>query len=298
MYGVKDMITGIKNPRKALLELNRIYQRKLRKKTGIKVMKEDWDNLIILDACRYDLFNQVNWFKGKLRSVVSSDSSTSGFLKHNFGDEYFPDTVYISANPQVQRHEVGRRFHDCIRLWETEWSEELDTVPPGNVTDVAIETRNKYPNKRIIVHYIQPHYPFIGETGKNIDHRSVTGDGIIEEKHDIHSIWDLLELGSLESELVWKAYRENLELALPHVDRLLRNSPGKAVVTSDHGNSFGEFGVFGHPGGVYMSDLVKVPWLVIEGDSRPEIKKEPVDPLNQQMEAQVTDRLKDLGYMG
>ncbi|WP_123620077.1 hypothetical protein [Halorubrum sp. CSM-61] len=296
MYDIKDIVTAVKNPRKALLELNRIYHRKIRGMTGIKVMEEDWDNLIILDACRYDLFEEVNTIDGELTSVISSDSSTSGFLKHNFADEHFPDTVYIAANPQVQRHEIGSQFHDCIRLWETEWREELDTVPPESVTDAAIEAQNKYPNKRLIIHYVQPHYPFIGETGQDIDHRSVTGDGIIEGGHEVHSVWDLLESGSLEQELVWKAYRENLELALPQVDHLLGELRGKSVVTSDHGNAFGEFGVFGHPGGVYTNSLVKVPWLVTESNSRPKIEGELADQVEQQIASQVTDRLKDLGY--
>jgi bisphosphoglycerate-independent phosphoglycerate mutase (AlkP superfamily) len=100
----------------------------------------------------------------------------------------------------------------------------------------------------------------------------------------------------LEQELVWKAYQENLELALPQVVRLLGELRGKSVVTSDHGNAFGEFGVFGHPGGVYTNSLVKVPWLVTESNSRPKIKGELADQVDQQIESQVTDRLKDLGY--
>ena len=31
---------------------------------GVHIMREDWDNLIILDACRYDMFEKVNSIKG------------------------------------------------------------------------------------------------------------------------------------------------------------------------------------------------------------------------------------------
>lgn len=296
MYEMRDILTGFKNPQKLLLELNRVYHREIKSETGIKVMDEDWDNLIILDACRGDLFEETNTINGELGFAISSDSSTSGFLKYNFSNEEFPDTVYVSANPQTQRHEVGGQFHDCIRLWESDWNDELNTVTPETVTDSAIRTRERYPDKRLIVHYIQPHYPFIGETGRQINHRSITGDGIIGTDQEVHSVWDLLESGSLTQELVWEAYQENLELALPEVERLLENILGKSVITSDHGNSFGRYGVYGHPGGVFMKDLVRVPWLTIDSDTRPDIKEGTRDRKKQKVSESVAERLNDLGY--
>lgn len=32
---------------------------------GVFVMREDWDNLIILDACRYSLFEKYNYLNGQ-----------------------------------------------------------------------------------------------------------------------------------------------------------------------------------------------------------------------------------------
>lgn len=297
MYTPREILSGIRDPRKAVLELNRIYNRKIRGRTGIKVMDEDWDNLIILDACRYDLFEQVNTIEGELRSVISGDSSTSGFLQYNFGDDTFPDTVYVSANPQVQRHEVGTRFHDCIRLWEDEWDDALRTVLPENVTDRALGIHEEYPNKRLIVHYIQPHYPFIGETGQEIEHGAMTGDGVIKKDREMQSIWNQLEFGFIDWEVVWQAYRENLELMLSEVERLLDGLVGKSVVTSDHGNSFGELGVYGHPGGVYLPSLVSVPWLEIKGDTRKQIEESSVQQKDVKISNDVSDRLADLGYL-
>lgn len=297
MYKPTQVLDGIHDPRKILLELNKIYHRNIRDRTGIRVMDRDWDNLIILDACRYDIFEEINSIEGDLTSVISSDSSTSGFLKYNFGNDYFPDTVYISANPQVQRHEVGRRFHDCIRLWETEWDDDLNTVPPQNVTDTAIEIQEKYPNKRLIIHYIQPHYPFIGKVGQTIDHGSITGDGILKENREIHSIWDQLKSGAVEKDLVWSAYRENLIITLPEVERLLKSLRGKSVITSDHGNEFGNFGVYGHPGGVFLDSLINVPWLEINSKNRKVIKEGRIKQIADSVDKEVADRLADLGYV-
>jgi len=296
MYNPTQIAKGIRDPRKILLELNKIYHRNVRGRKGIKVMEKDWDNLIILDACRYDLFEEVNTTDGKLTSVISSDSSTSGFLKYNFRDDYFPDTVYISANPQVQRHGVESHFHDCIRLWEDNWNNELKTVHPRDVTDKSLDIQKKYPNKRHIIHYIQPHYPFIGETGKKIEHRTVTGDGVIENEEDISSVWYQLETGTLDRDIVWKAYRENLEIVLEELDRLLEALVGKSVVTSDHGNALGELGVYGHPSGVYLHSLVRVPWLEFKQQKRRKIKDGKINE-SKPDDRDISEHLKHLGYV-
>lgn len=297
MYSPKEILSGLREPEKIILELNRILHRKIRGIEGVKVMDKDWDNLIILDACRFDLFKQVNTLRGELQSVISSDSSTSGFLQYNFGNGTFPDTVYVTANPQVQRHEVGSRFHDCIRLWQDGWDENLQTVTPEVVTDRALEIQNQYPNKRLIVHYIQPHYPFIGERGQDIEHGSITGDGVIEDERKVASVWDRLEEGDVSKEIVWEAYKENLELALPEVERLLEKLAGRTIVTSDHGNSLGELGVYGHPGGLYMESLVKVPWLIIEDSTRKQITNGEINNQQSTSAGNVNERLRDLGYV-
>jgi hypothetical protein len=297
MYTAKNIFSGIRDPKKIGLELNRIYNRKIRGQTGIKVMEEDWDNLIILDACRYDLFEQVNTIEGELRPVISSDSSTSGFLQYNFGDDTFPDTVYVSANPQVQRHGVGKHFYDCIRLWEDYWDKDLQTVVPKDVTDCTLEVQDKYPNKRLLIHYIQPHYPFIGEVGRQIEHGSVTGDGVIGQEREFASVWDQLEAGVINKDRVWEAYKENLELVLPEVERLIDYLTGRSVVTSDHGNTLGELGVYGHPGGVFLEPLVKVPWLITDRESRKKVEKGEIRNENRDIEGNVANRLADLGYV-
>ncbi len=296
-YTVDDLVTGLRNPRKIVLEANRLYHRQFRDETGIKVMEQDWDNLLILDACRYDLFKNLNTINGALRAVISGGSSTSGFLQYNFTSDYFSDTVYISANPQTRRHRVEDRFYNSIRLWEEQWNDKLHTVLPKDVTDRTLKIAERYPNKRLIVHYIQPHYPFIGETGKQIQHRSIRGDGVIEQDRELASVWDQLETGAITKEKVWEAYKENFTILLPEVRRAVNELNGKTVVTSDHGNSFGEFGVYGHPGGIFLESLVKVPWLVVDDGDRREINGETRSGTVDETTANIEDRLADLGYM-
>jgi hypothetical protein len=151
--------------------------------------------------------------------------------------------VYISANPQVQLHDIDRRFYDRLRLWKDEWDDELRTVPPRAVVSRTLRAAKKHPHKRLIVHFVQPHYPFIGETGRQIKHGKMIGDGLIAGERTAPTVWERLERGEIERSVAWKAYRENLELTLPHVKELIDGLKGKSVATSDHGNAVGEWGI-------------------------------------------------------
>lgn len=295
MYSIKQLTAGVRDPRKVVFELNRLFAA-VRGRRPIHVMAEDWDNLIILDACRYDLFDEVNHIGGQLSAVISGGSSTSGFLQHNFGGEVYDDSVYVTANPQVTRHKIGRRFVHCTRLWEEFWDDELRTVLPDAVTDNAITVNEMYPHKRMIIHYIQPHYPFIGDIGQEVEHGEVTGDGVITRERKFPSAWEQLRRGSVTRQWVQEAYKENLEIVLPQVERLINLLDGKSVITSDHGNSFGKMGVFGHPGGIYLNSLVTVPWLEIDAVDRRQIVPGVVDTTSSAESGAIERRLASLGY--
>jgi len=81
-------------------------------------MGEDWDNLFILDACRYDMFADRIDLAGSLESRISLGSSSEEFMERNFVGEQFHDTVYINANPFIPRLNLDEdTFHavvDCL----------------------------------------------------------------------------------------------------------------------------------------------------------------------------------------
>jgi len=65
---------------------------------------------------------------------------------------------------------------------------------------------------------------------------------------------------------LWAAYRDNLRWvddAL--VQPLLNNVDATVAITADHGNAHGEAGCWGHPGGVDIPALRRVPWLTRQG---------------------------------
>lgn len=299
MYSLSKLLRGLRDPRRAFIELNRLYHEHVAGIERIGVMDRDWDTLIILDGCRYDLFKEVNDISGSLEAVISRGSSTAEFLHENFGNRTYFNTVYVSANPQLERHDMKGRFYACECLWEEEWDTELGTVRPEVVTEQAIDTFERYPKKRLIAHYVQPHFPFIGELGREITHSGFAETPGNLDETGAPTVWERMEHGNLSRERVWKAYRENLELALPEVRRLLDAVPGKSVVTSDHGNAFGEMGVYGHPGNHYLHALVRVPWLgVADGERRRIVDSDTsVEQDNDRGDdSTVKERLVDLGY--
>lgn len=267
------------------------------------VVEEDWDTLVILDGCRYDLFEEVNTLDGRLESRRSAGSESWEFLRENFQGRQLYDTVYVTANPFAPK--LDDVFHRQLNLLRTHWDGERRTVTPDVMTEEAIAAHEAHPNKRLIVHYMQPHFPFIGELGRKIGHAGVNPDTDTDGDEAPH-VWLGLQNRTLDvdEELVYAAYRENLELTLPYVQELLDSVDGKTVVTSDHGNLVGErtwplpIKGYGHPRGLRSPGLVDVPWLVVEGATRRQVTADPsVETEEDEMESEVLEkRLADLGY--
>lgn len=132
-------------------------------------MDEHWDYLVILDACRYDYFYKLygEYFRGRLEKIISSGSTTLEWCKRSFQEKY-SDIVYISANPyvnsktSVKGFNAKNHFFRIVDVWDYGWDEGLGTVHPRRVNETFQTIRDKYPNKRLILHYLQPHAPYIG----------------------------------------------------------------------------------------------------------------------------------------
>jgi len=214
-------------------------------------------------------------FDGELLSRISFGSTSEEFLDQNFGERTFHDTVYVNANVYFSKFGLDQdeTFHAAIDLLD-DWDEELEIAHPETVTEAAKSAHEQYPNKRVIVHYMQPHLPFIGERGLEIRERLGIRNGWIPFRQGDISV----TVGEL-----WEGYNENLEIAFDYVDDLLSEIDGRVVLSADHGNMVDErqcplptkrMSMFGHPWEVYTEELVKVPWFVI-GDDRRTITEEP-----------------------
>ncbi|MFC7203574.1 hypothetical protein ACFQJC_08615 [Haloferax namakaokahaiae] len=265
-------------------------------------MSEDWDVLQILDACRYDMFAKQSPLTGELHSRTSRGSNTMEFLHANFEGRKMHDTVYVTANPQFRRHEdqIDAEFHAVIDVWlDDGWNETYNTVMPETTARYALEAAEKYPEKRILVHYLQPHYPFI-DSESTFDKKHLH-----DESDDTIDFWHEIMFGRLDvrADEVWPLYRKTLDQAFPHVQSVLDRIEGRHVVTADHGNMVGErarpipIREWGHPEGIHTEELVKVPWLVYNNEDRRSISIDP--PREKSTKANsdvVASRLRHLGY--
>ena len=305
-YSLDNLRWALSNPRMFLGELqhlgNRVNERVHRRRyadTGADVMAEDWDNLFILDACRYDIYEDNTTIDGTLETRVAGGSESWEFMQANFLDGLHHDTVYVTANPHAYKL-PDDTFHYTRNLLDDEWDPDLQTVTPETMREAALDAAERFPDKRLIVHFMQPHFPFIGPKGQKLD-----SGGIVHHREDAGEdmlLWGKLRYGLTEIEPIWEAYVENLDIVLPHVKHLLDELDGKSVVTSDHGNLFGErlrpipTRAYGHPPGIYAKELREVPWHVVPG-ARREITSEPPVGSEDLASDVAQQRLRELGYV-
>lgn len=266
--------------------------------SGESIYDQDWDVLIILDACRQDLLYDVADeydFLTEVGQVRSLDSMTPAWMERTFVEEYseeMAETYYLCANPFSQKKLDGSDFAELDELWQYAWDDEIETVRPETVTDRCIEVlRNESPD-RMLVHYVQPHWPFIPAM-------DLTNDAGLRPNdfggYNKDEVWERLRRGEVSSEEVWDGYRENLKCALDSVEVLLENvDANDVVITSDHGNAFGEYGVYGHPMHMPLSCLRSVPYA--ETSATDERTRDPKEIQTGDTTDDVQKQLEALGY--
>ena len=281
-----------------------------------KPLERDWDVLVVLDAARYDVFESIygEYLDGELTKVRSPGSATPEWATRTFTGSH--ELTYLSGNPFINSLGIPlnelkwgasagyewtatEHIDTIVDLWQEEWNDDLGAITPQAVTEAALDRVEAGYDGRLVVHYLQPHAPFIQEgTGRKMkrikagfddvpetgnapaeDPDSLTGRlrrwiepklgdselaqrlGMLVEL-DAGSTTDILT-GGIEGTLR-EYYEENMRLALAETARLVEQLDGEVVVTADHGEAFGEQGVWEHHVETYIPPLVEVPWLRVE----------------------------------
>ena len=271
------------------------------------IMKEDWDFLVIVDACRYDYFKKVyrKYLRGRLEKRISLGHHTLVFCKNTF-QRYYDDVIYISSSPYINGKGVKfegwkakDHFYKIVDVWDKGWDKEKRTVLPEVLSRFALREIKKNKNKRFIIHYMQPHYPYLSGSliPKSIERKFLkqTGEAKKPNKTSIRfwvgdmmiklfgeeSVWMVRKIMKEPPrdtfEYVWRYHRRNmdklkilyyrnLEIVLKEVVKFINKLPeGKIVITSDHGEGFGEHGVWLHnKNNLRRRILIEVPWFEVE----------------------------------
>lgn len=284
---------------------------------GIEVTERDWDNLIVLDACRYDVFESVNWIDGTLERVVSQASHSSEFIDANFNGKELHDSVYISANPHADKTLEEGVFHRVIRTYNQSGAEletpelEYETLHPEYIYRTAMDHIGNFSNKRLIIHFMTPHAPYFGDKAdrlrdelyeKNVGFYSRKHEGDVEDAEDVFS--DLLgaaQQGYISDSDLYECYVDNMAFVLDYVEALVNELDGKTVITGDHGELLGNPSAtlspkYKHPRNVYTPELRTVPWLEIDSGERKTVVPEEPIPADEMSAESVEKQLQALGY--
>lgn len=266
---------------------------------GFRPLDQDWDVMVVLDACRFDLFQE---FAQKhpiykrfdtVSSKFSCASTSREWFQKGFGStstDDVSDVHYVTQNPYLSKLDLSR-FHAVEQLWEVKGKNASGSLKPSTVTDIALRVYDSTEADRFIVHYLPPHAPFLHCIGKyDLKNKSWGGAS--------HDVWFGLQVNEFDEDEVWRDYGQNLLIVLDEVQRLAKHLSGNIVVTADHANAMGELGVYGHPGYVPLPAVKKVPWAEITGDGQ-EYDIEELQTLDSVAKDQdgIQSRLEALGYV-
>lgn len=263
---------------------------------GESIFESKWDLLVVLDACRPGALRTVapefDFLPDQFGTTYSVASCSSNWMKRTFTDEYdaeMAETAYVSANPFTEDYVSRERLFLLDELWKSAYDEDLGTIPAKPVTNAAIAAAREHQPDRLLVHYMQPHFPSVPEP---------LGFGIrmcAPDPDEQEWVWDNQKPDGISSEDLWNAYIENLRYVLEEVEVLLENVDAeRTIISADHGNAFGEWGMWGHPIDEPFPVLREVPW--VETSARDTGSRTPdYDPTVDE-EAGVEEKLRALGY--
>jgi hypothetical protein len=246
---------------------------------GQNIYDSDWDICIVLDSARCDLVAETLPASLSVRAHDESwsvGSVTTEWLTNTFTRQHtseIAETTLVSATPHTttvfedrawltspedapcrypSSPAVGRdAFENLYELWRHQTG-EAGVVPPDVMADATIGAYQKH-GSRVVSHWLQPHEPFIAPDAP------LVGGKALET-----NVWEGLQRGDLDADAVWDSYRANLEWTWQFVERVCEAVDATVLVTADHGNAFGEWGIYGHPFGWPQPQVRKVPFLFVE----------------------------------
>lgn len=274
-----------------------MYQTVTGEISGRSMFAEDWEVCIVLDACRADELERFgetfDWLDtvGRFPSLASCTWNWVPRTVAQTDRETLQDTTYVAGNPFVDELTDSGTFGEVDDVFRYAWDDDRGTVYPRPVTDRAIRQWRSNDPDRLVVHYLQPHVPFLSRDAEPLDARNFTHD-----EDSVRDAWDRVTAGDLSRSVAVDRYRQTLETVLQDVDLLLSSiDADDVVVTADHGEAFGEWGIYGHPQNIDLPCLTQVPWVLTTATDDGEY--EPADYERDRAAPERGEQLRALGYV-
>jgi len=239
-----------------------------------RLKQRDWDVIAILDACRLDTFCSI--IDDRAEAVEVPAYPTYEWLGEVFVKNRFMDDVtYVSGHPFTMRlpekyggGSLDPYVDDHVKAMKSEvaWDEQMGTADPRELTYIAAQQEPPF-----VVHYLQPHTPFIGDISLGADQCLNKGDTDHDHPHldfemadeefderEDSALYALADQGFIDHQLIREAYRDNLRAVWEHASQLAEHFDD-VVYTADHGESL-EPGNYGHSR-VDAQSVKTVPWF-------------------------------------
>lgn len=252
-----------------------------RRPLGRPIWADEWDLCIVLDSARADMVRQSCPEGLSVRShdtAWSVGSVTTEWLTNTFSDRHadaIADTALVAATPHTQTvfrdrewltspedAPVGypaspavrpRDFDAFYEVWRTH-ADAHGAVPPETMARATVDACQRH--DRVVAHWLQPHEPWLAPDAQLVG-------GLATEAN----VWDGLQAGTVNEDAAWQSYQATLDMAWQWVERVCDSVAGDVLITADHGNAFGEWGIFGHPFGWPQPAVRRVPWLRVRGQA-------------------------------
>lgn len=221
--------------------------------------EDEW-LLIIYDALRYDTFDH---FMGEeeVEPTISPGTWTNEWMEAVWPDQY--DVCYVTGAPLTGSHDFSPydgadHFDSIVEVWKDNWDRDVRTVRPEPITDAAMNALENH--DKVLVHYVQPHAPFIGEPqiiGPKGRGDTPYPENAEEDTGILRAVRKQIRTGELSLETLRRAYYDNLVQVVKGSKPLIKKSDRRTVITSDHGECLGEHKI-GH--NYNCTHVRKVPW--------------------------------------
>ena len=252
----------------------------------VDILKEDWKYLALLDGCRYDYFKELHMEildRGNLKKAECTSLGTPRWMKETFEGKDCKDIIILTTSINFDYRLPNHTFFKAVNVWKEGWSERLGTTPPQAVNKAFLKEFDKHPTKRFILHYMQPHTPYITIGGqptntiaKHLAQERTESHKYLSDLMSESTAWTIKKLLGRKPTLPIEAYfmengkkglkevyKNEIRLVLTYVKKLIDSHQGKWVLTADHGVRVGEKGRFGQCH-VDVKEVREVPWMVID----------------------------------
>lgn len=209
------------------------------------IEETEWDWLVITDAGRADTFGSISgqYFSPSWEPVYNGGHTFTGtwFAQHLAGS--YPGTLYHGGLPiyafenNPEEYDERDHFAEVIEFTEYPWDNRVSTCPPEEVVGVVRD----HPRESGVIRFLQPHNPYRTLLDTH-------GEG---------------QASRYDRDALEGAYRDNYEWVLGVIEEdLLPLLSGRVVITSDHGQCFGDCGQYLHNLGHEPHEhLTTVPWM-------------------------------------